>query len=261
MKFPHRISSIPRPARYKYDPKNTDLTAEQISERIADLLVHKRILEGTHNVTKPEIAFIDIETTGLSKGVNIILEVGLALTDLSLQKIDTFSMIVSDDLVIQHLDWLKHMAEQEPNFRGQEPWSGAKYVYEMHQKNGLDAEIRATHAAGEKHTLAKVAHTAADWLRSYNVHPQGHHLPMTGSSVMFDRGFVETQMDTLNSMFHYRNTDISSLKNLVDKYRADLVEKRRKELQPVGAHRSLSDIDDSIEELKFYLENLFRKDL
>lgn len=212
-------------------------------------------------MTAPVHAFVDIETTGLKKRENIILEIGIVLTDISLNKIDQFQQTVTDDVAIAHLDWLDNMAAQEPNFRGQEPWSGAKFVHEMHQRNGLATEIRAENAAGNKRTLAEVSHQATDWLKSHNVGQGGRSLPMVGNSIMFDRGYIEEQMPVLNGAFHYRNVDISSMKALVSIYRGDLVRLRADQLRPAGMHRSISDIDDSIEELKFYLEALFKKDL
>lgn len=206
-----------------------------------------------------EIAILDIETSGLNERENIILEIGIVLLTRSLEIVGKFESVVADPMAVQHLDWLEQMASQEPNFRGQQPWAGAKYVHEMHQANGLAMEIRAKVQGGDIHSLAEVSHSAADWLRSFNIGRDLTALPMTGSSVHFDRGFIKEQMPVLNEQFHYRNIDISSVKGLVDLYRADIVELRKTELRPDCSHRAMRDCLDSIDELRFYLENVFSK--
>lgn len=255
-----KVSRVP--GKIRYDPKRSDLTVEQIGERISRLMQIKRIKQnGGKRMAAPEIAFVDIETTGLNKQENIILEVGIVLTDRELNVLDQWDSVVADENVAQHVEWLEKLALDEPNHRGQEPWSGARFVYEMHTKNGLLAEISSTMATGGPKTLASVSHEAADWLRSHNIGRNLNPLPMTGSSVHFDRGFIEWQMPILNEQFHYRNTDVSTLKNLVDLYRNDLVQARQTEAKPVGSHRAVYDCMDTISELRFYLENLFRKDI
>lgn len=207
----------------------------------------------------PSVAVIDIETTGLDRTKNIILEVGIILLNRDLEEIAVFEEVVADRNSVGHLDWLEGLAMEEPNYRGQEPWKGAKYVHEMHQNNGLANYIRARVASDECTTLGEISNKAADWLRSYNVGRNLNSLPMCGSTVHFDRGFIETQMPQLNEQFHYRNIDVSTLKGLVDLYRNDIATIRNVALLPARTHRALSDCRDSVAELKFYLEHLFAK--
>lgn len=203
-----------------------------------------------------DIAVIDIETSGLNPNEHIILEVGILLLTRDFEEIDSASWRVTDATAVAHLDWLERMAEEEANHRGQEPYAGARYVHEMHQRNELALEIHADIANGIEKTVAQVAVEAATWLEEHNISRKKNSLPMTGSTVHFDRGFIAAQMPKLNEQFHYRNIDISTLKNLVQIYAPNVAKAARNELDPQRLHRSLPDCWDSVGELKFYLEAL-----
>ncbi|URG17419.1 RNase H [Rhodococcus phage Mbo2] len=203
----------------------------------------------------PAIVVCDIETTGLDENVNAILEVGILILDLQLQEIDSDSWIVSDDNTVAHLDWLAKLAAEEPQHHGEEPWRGGKMVHEMHQKSGLTALIRDENARGVEATLLEVQQQAVAFMARHHLGIGKKLLPMTGSSILFDRKYIAKQMPVLDSMFHYRNTDISSLKTLVQLYRPDVAERLRDEVQPQGLHRSIPDCWDTTRELSFYLSN------
>lgn len=210
----------------------------------------------------PAVAIVDIETSGLDHTKHVILELGIALYDLSLNEIATFSTLVADRNSVAHLQWLENLyneAREDLSLRSQEPWKGARIVHEMHQKNGLADEIRAVVAGGEEITLADAAFSAVAWLDSYGISQKKNALPMTGSTILFDRMFIQSQMPALNEAFHYRNIDISSIKGIVDMYRDDIVQTRHAELIPARTHRVLSDCKDSVEELEFYLKHFFVK--
>lgn len=251
-------SELPKRLPFKYDPERSDITVEQINDRIVELLKLKKIKNGD-SMAPVAFAVVDIETTGLREDENIILELGIVLLDRELNTIATFSSIIANRGTIAHVDWLQELASDEPKFRGKEPWFGAKNVFEMHTKNGLISLVRGAAASGNILTLDEVAQNAVNFLRSNNVGAGLNELPMTGSSVSFDRRFIRAQMPTLDKEFHYRNIDISTLKGLVDMYRADVVQNRNTSLDPKREHRALPDCFDSISELRFYLNHLFAK--
>jgi oligoribonuclease len=76
---------------------------------------------------------------------------------------------------------------------------------------------------------------------------------MCGNSICQDRRFLARQMPTLEAFFHYRNLDVSTLKELAKRWYPQISNRYQKE----SSHLALNDIRDSIDELKFYREQLF----
>ncbi|MDN5745503.1 MAG: hypothetical protein L0H31_10330 [Nocardioidaceae bacterium] len=207
----------------------------------------------------PELAIVDVETTGLDPSENNVLELGILLLDIDLNEIDAFSGVVSSPGAVAALDRLAMLSAQQPQHPGEEPYQGARIVHEMHQKSKLAYDIREAAGRGRPQTVAQVEADAVAFLESHNVKPSAHRLPMTGSSIHFDRRFLAERMPTLEAQFHYRNIDISSIKEVTKLYRSDVADRAAKELKPKALHRSLPDCRDSVGELRFYLENIFAK--
>lgn len=210
----------------------------------------------------PAFVIVDIETSGLDVSKNMILELGILALDRDLNLIDEFQSVVVSDRAIDFLDHLELLAKQEQTYRGQEPWKGAKIVHEMHQKSGLSAEIRGHHAAGIRCDMFDVQASAVEFLRRNYIDAPGGHLrmPMVGSSVHFDRRFLETYMPAVESLFFYRNIDVSTIKGIADVVRADVARERGEVLRPAGRHRALPDCYDTRDELAFYLSRFFSKE-
>ena len=78
--------------------------------------------------------------------------------------------------------------------------------------------------------------------------------PMCGNSICQDRRFLARYMPELESFFHYRNLDVSSLKELAKRWRPELMDGLKKQ----GAHLALEDIRDSISELRYYREHFIK---
>lgn len=202
------------------------------------------------------IATLDLETTGLDQNAGAILEIGIVLYDVHLNEIASAGTIIATPTTVAWLDWLRDTAAQAVGDNwDKEPFRGAKNVHEMHQKNGLAEEIRTMVGAGMTIDLGTAEQYCIDFLEQYEVTPKKLWLPMTGSSILFDRQWIKLHMPQLDQQFHYRNTDISSIKNLAKLYRHDL--DVTKDLSPVLAHRSISDCRDSAGELKYYIEKIF----
>ena len=105
-------------------------------------------------------------------------------------------------------------------------------------------------ARGKKSTLneAAAAQQSLDFLAPYSYKNAS---PMCGNSICQDRRFMANYMPELEAFFHYRNLDVSSLKELVKRWKPDI----QVGLQKRATHQALEDIKDSVNELIFYREN------
>lgn len=174
-------------------------------------------------MTDRKMVWVDIETTGLHPLLDSILEVGVVITNEQLDKLAQYSTLVKppaafimDDIVTQ-----------------------------MHRTSGLFGELERVDA--EPYYLAQ--HNLKRFLEAN----EATGLPMCGSSVHFDRQFLKHKMPVFEQCFHYRNIDVSTIKELFKLYE---VENKLPEPFAAKRHRALSDIDDSIEELRWYLTHL-----
>lgn len=172
------------------------------------------------------LVWIDTETTGLDPLTVQVLELGLMVTDLDLDPIATF------DIVIGH---------EDINYE-------SDFVRQMHVKSGLDAECR-----GSRVTVNEAENGALAFLDSVGV-PHGAP-PMCGSSVQFDRLMVERHMPRLFGHFHYRNIDTSSIKETCRRYNPKVYAALDEHTSPAKLHRVIPDLGDTLNEYHFYLEN------
>lgn len=170
------------------------------------------------------LVWVDIETTGLDPERDLVLEVAFLLSD------DVLHPILDESYVIHH--------------RTLPPMDTV--VREMHGKNGLLDEV----------SNAILPPTAVEvLLQDFLKHYVGKEpLTLAGSSPHFDRAFLRKHMHSVEALFHYRMVDVSTVKELAKRWRPSVYESRPKGLQK---HRALSDIHDSIEELKHYRRNFF----
>lgn len=177
------------------------------------------------------LVWVDIETTGLDPEEDSILEVGLAVTDADL------SMRACTSRIVQPMRRLLDDAEE--------------VVRSMHHRSGLSAELHDGWGQPERQVEA----TLVEWLRE-RVEPGAS--PMCGSSVHFDRRFLHLHMPDLEAMFHYRNIDVSTIKELVARWYVD--DGDEPDYEPVrrNQHRAISDLTDSIQELAHYRQHFFR---
>ncbi|MCF8146279.1 MAG: oligoribonuclease [Deltaproteobacteria bacterium] len=171
------------------------------------------------------LVWIDLEMTGLNPDCHVIVEIASIVTDARLNIIAE-----GPDLVLHHPeDILSHM----------EPWS-----LEHHGASGLLDRIRSstcTPLQAEEETL--------QFLSRYCEEGES---PLCGNSIGQDRRFLYRHMPRLEAFFHYRNIDVSSIKELVKRWYPSLpgFEKQK-------THLALSDIRESIDELIYYRRHVF----
>ena len=173
------------------------------------------------------LIWIDLEMTGLDTDNDLIIEIATIVTDSQLDVIAEGPMLAihqSDEVLNAMDDWNK----------------------EQHGKSGLIERVRAStvdEAEAERRTLA--------FLQNYL--PSGAS-PMCGNSICQDRRFLHRCMPGLERFFHYRNLDVSSVKELARRWSPKMAAGYNKE----SSHLALDDIRDSIQELTYYRENFFR---
>jgi len=185
------------------------------------------------------MVWIDTETFGLERD-DPMLELGMRVTDTDLNLIDQKSALLWSSKHQVSLDLLKHSGRDSD-----------KWVLKQHTHSGLFEEARVS---GLYYLAAQEAFV--DWIESVFRAFDGGKLsdqPLCGSTVHFDRKVLGRWMPEFMEMFHYRNIDISTLKELCKRRSPDLFKKQ--DLRPKKAHRVLPDLDDTIEEAQWYFDN------
>ena len=174
------------------------------------------------------IVWIDCEMTGLSLTTDALIEVAALVTDFELKQLGD-----GVDIVIKPSD---EALDQMDDF-----------VRTMHTKSGLLDELAhgVTMEEAEEQVLAYVR----EWV------PEARKAPLGGNTVGTDRGFLARDMPALESHLHYRIIDVSSIKELSRRWypRAFFAAPTK-----AGGHRALADIRESIAELRYYREAVFR---
>jgi oligoribonuclease len=167
------------------------------------------------------LVWIDMEMTGLQPDSDRIIEIAVLVTDAQL------ALVAAGPLIVIH--------QPDAVLEAMDSWNQS-----VHKKSGLIERVRAS-ALDE----AKAERLAIEFLSQHS--PQGAS-PMCGNSICQDRRFLARWMPQLEAWFHYRNLDVSTLKEIVRRWKPDVLKGFSKE----GKHEALADILESIEELKFY---------
>jgi len=173
------------------------------------------------------LIWIDMEMTGLSPERDRIIEVALVVTDSQLAT------------VAEGPVWV--VRQDEAVLAGMDSWNQG-----THGKSGLTAKVKAS-------TLDE-ATVEAEALAFLAQHVPAKASPMCGNSICQDRRFLARWMPRLEDWFHYRNLDVSTLKELCRRWQPDLMKGIPKE----GKHEALADVHESIMEMKYYREHFIR---
>lgn len=173
------------------------------------------------------LVWIDCEMTGLDLGADALIEVAALVTDFDLNVLgDGVDVIIKPPA-----EALEQMIE---------------FVRDMHDKSGLLAELE------KGVTLAEAQDQVLAYVREHC--SVGSRPPLAGNTVGTDRAFIARDMPDLESFLHYRIVDVSSIKELSRRWypRAYFAAPAKR-----GNHRALADIQESIEELRYYREAVF----
>src|SRR5665213_3917897 len=172
---------------------------------------------------------MDLEMTGLEPQRHVIVEIATLITD------DDLNVIAEGPNLVVHAS---------PEQLGE---MGA-FVTEMHTKSGLLPEIIASTI-----TMSEAEIMTLEFLKAHIDEPRT--VPLSGNSIGTDRRFLQEYMPTLEAFLHYRNVDVSTLKELARRWHPEVVA----ELPDKGTtHRALDDIRESIGELVHYRSTLFQ---
>ena len=173
------------------------------------------------------LIWLDMEMTGLNPDTDRIIEVAIVITDSNLETVAEASTLV--------------VYQPDSVLDGMDAWNKS-----THKKSGLIEKVKAS-------TLDD-ATVEAGMLAFIKEHVPTGISPMCGNSICQDRRFMARWMPQLEAYFHYRNLDVSTLKELVKRWKPEL----SKGLKKHGKHEALADIYESINELKYYREHFIK---
>jgi oligoribonuclease len=173
---------------------------------------------------------MDLEMTGLDPDRHVIVEIATLVTD------DDLNIVAEGpDLVIFQPD--DALAEMDD------------FVTNMHTTSGLLELIKTstvTHEDAMRQTL--------DFIKLHS--PEPMKIPLCGNSIRTDRAFLNKYMPDIENWLHYRCVDVSTVKELVKRWNPGLEHARPK--SEGITHRAMDDVRDSVAELKFYRDKIFR---
>ncbi len=170
--------------------------------------------------------WLDLEMTGLHENKCAILEAAMIITDTYFNQLDSIDIAI----------WQPESVLE----------SMVPIVKEMHTKNGLLKKIRASNISVDQAQIKLMEIIVK-------------HVPLkggilAGNSIYMDRRFLHRYMPMIDDYMHYRHLDVSSIKTLTETWFGA----KGKAPKKPSSHTAMSDIKQSIEELKFYKENCFR---
>jgi oligoribonuclease len=173
------------------------------------------------------LIWLDMEMTGLNPDTDRVIEIAIVITDSQL-----VTVVEAPVLVIRQSDAVLDAMDD---------WNKG-----THGRSGLIDKVKVSMLAE-----ADAERSMLDFLAQY---VPTRTSPMCGNSICQDRRFLARWMPKLEAYFHYRNLDVSTLKELVRRWKPELTRGVVKN----GKHEALADIYESIEEMKYYRENFIK---
>jgi oligoribonuclease len=173
------------------------------------------------------LIWLDMEMTGLNPDTDRIIEIAIVVTDSQLVTVAEAPVLV--------------VRQTDAALDAMDNWNKG-----THGRSGLIEKVRASALAEADAERAMLEFLAQ--------HVPTRASPMCGNSICQDRRFLARWMPELEAYFHYRNLDVSTLKELVRRWKPELARGVVKN----GKHEALADIYESIEEMKYYRDNFIR---
>ena len=177
------------------------------------------------SVLEDNLVWIDLEMTGLDPDHDLIIEIATIVTDKEL------ATLAEGPVIAIH--------QADAALEAMDEWNTRQHTH-----SGLVQRVRES-----REGTSDAEQRTMDFLARYV--PAGAS-PMCGNSICQDRRFLARQMPALEAFFHYRNLDVSTLKELVRRWAPEVAGGFRK----AGAHLALDDIRDSIRELQYYRQHV-----
>lgn len=169
------------------------------------------------------LVWIDLEMTGLNPDTDLIIEIATIVTDANL------NILAEGPVLAIH--------QSDDVLNGMDEWNTR-----THGKTGLTERVRNTTT-----TVEEAEQQTIDFISQYCVRNKS---PLCGNTICQDRRFMFRHMPKLEAWVHYRNLDVSVLKELAKRWRPDVLDGIEKK----NTHKALDDIRESIEELRHYRE-------
>lgn len=172
------------------------------------------------------LVWIDLEMTGLFPETDVILEIATIVTDKNLNILAEGPVIAihQPDIILDNMD---------------------SWCVDVHGKSGLTARCKASTTDEQGAVMQTIK-----FLEKYV--PKGVS-PLCGNTIGQDRRFMVKYMPELESYFHYRSIDVSTVKELIKRWKPEVLDGFYKK----GSHQALDDIRESIAEMVFYREHVF----
>ncbi len=173
-----------------------------------------------------KLIWLDMEMTGLSHVENVIIEVAVVVTDNELNIIDQTPSyaIFQPDSELSKMD---------------------RWNRSTHSKSGLIERVKAS-----QHSLEEIENEILQLIKKYTKKGES---PLCGNTIHQDRKFIAKYMPALENFLHYRNIDVSTIKELARRWYPDIFSAFKKQ----NKHQALDDIIESINELKYYRDKMF----
>jgi len=191
------------------------------------LLIIEASCDLNTELKKDRLIWLDMEMSGLDPEKERILELAMVITDGELE------IIAESPVLVIHQD--KKLLD------GMDAWNQG-----THSKSGLIDKVLASTTTEEE--AEKIC------LEFLATHLKSGVSPMCGNTIHQDRRFMARYMPKLEGFFHYRNIDVSTVKELCKRWQPEVAKSFTKK----QAHTAYADIIESIEELRYYRENFFR---
>lgn len=172
------------------------------------------------------LIWIDLEMTGLEPERDVIIEIATLVTD------EQLNILAEGPVLAVH--------QPENTLQGMDEWNQTH-----HSASGLLERVRSS-----PHSSHAAEQLTLDFLRQWS---EKRSSPMCGNSICQDRRFLARHMPVLEDFFHYRNLDVSTVKELARRWYPTVPK-----FEKAGAHRALDDIRASLDELRYYRATILR---